>query len=137
MDSKPREIRTGVNIDFNKEYEQHLRCPNCNRQANGIDDFRNIKTGRVVKTCIKCRKCVYKSVLKKPRPNRKPITNKERLATYKFLVGHIPADTLKNIRDNNPSYERIFNDLFKDDDSHSDSNSNDENQTHSDTATEI
>jgi len=82
-------------IDYNKEYEDHLRCKNCNRKTNGIDDFKNIKTGNIVKTCLNCRISVYASLKKKTRLTKKKLTNKEKLECYTKLINALDKDILK------------------------------------------
>ena len=99
-------------IDYNKEYSEFLRCPNCNRRTSGIDDFKNVKTGRIVKTCIRCRECVGKSLRKKPRIKVKAITNKERLEMCKLFLTYLDADICKKIIEEHPEAERVINDLF-------------------------
>jgi ribosomal protein L34E len=93
-------------IDYNKEYEEHMRCKNCNRKTNGIDDFKNIKTGNIVKTCINCRKSVYTSI---KRSNKIPKTykNTEKINDLLLLISKIDKDILNNALTNTNNSDRL------------------------------
>lgn len=74
-------------IDYNKEYKEYKRCKCCNRVTKGEEDFKNIRSGKLTKTCITCRTSVYASLKKKPRPApKKKLTNKEKIICYMKLV---------------------------------------------------
>lgn len=34
-------------------------CHNCNWEITGIEDYRSEKTGKITKTCAKCRSSVH------------------------------------------------------------------------------
>lgn len=82
-------------IDYNKEYEEHLRCKNCNRKTNGINDFKNIKTGNIVKTCLNCRKSVYTSI-KKTNNIKKTYKNSDKINDLLLLINKIDKNVLNN-----------------------------------------
>jgi hypothetical protein len=69
--TKIKITKNETNIDYNTEYIEYKRCRSCNRETRGIEDFKNIRSEKITKTCIICRKSVYASLKKKPRP--KPI----------------------------------------------------------------
>lgn len=105
-----KNTKKSVNIDYNKEFSDHLRCPNCSRKTTGVAEYKNIKSGKVTKTCKKCRDSVYKSLKKKPRIKHKPITQKETIAFYKTLIDTIPSEVLKLHITLNPE---LVNDRYK------------------------
>ena len=80
-------------IDYNKEYKEHLRCPNCNRPTKGEEEYKNIRSNKITKTCIRCRTSVYKSFKKKPR-KKKP-TQKETIAALYRIIDSIHEDVVK------------------------------------------
>jgi len=92
-------------IDYNDEYKNHLRCPSCNRQCNGIEDFKSVRTNRTVKTCIKCRMSVINSNKKNVKP-KKP-TKKECVEGLRELIYRFDKDTLNKILEENDKY-KIF-----------------------------
>jgi len=94
-------------IDYNKEYLDHLRCRTCNRPTKGIEDFKNIKSGKITKTCLNCRVSVYASVKKNPRVLKKKITNKEKLACFAKLIEPLNKEKIKDLAKN------IDDDRFK------------------------
>ena len=73
-------------IDYNTEYKDYLRCNNCNRQTNGIADFKNKKSGRITKTCINCRESVLKSVMKINLTKPPKITLRQRVKLLEDLL---------------------------------------------------
>ena len=73
-------------IDYNKEYLDHLRCKNCNRKTNGIEDFKNIRSGNITKTCLGYRKSVYAALKKKPQQNNKTYTNRDKIMDLMLLL---------------------------------------------------
>jgi hypothetical protein len=73
-------------IDYNTEYKDYLRCRNCNRSTNGIDDFKNKKSGRITKTCINCRQSVLKSVMKINLTKPPKITLRQRVKLLEDLL---------------------------------------------------
>jgi hypothetical protein len=115
-----REVRKNKVIDFEDDFKNHRRCPACKRLTNGIEDFKHLTTGRVVKTCIHCRKCIYKSLKARPRPEHKYITNADRLDGYALLNSYIDEETLKSAKeklisghpDKAKVAEVIFNEIF-------------------------
>ena len=74
-----------MSIDYNKAYDDHLLCRNCNRQTTGIKDFMT-KTMKVAKTCKKCRDSVLTSLQKKDRIVPKTITLKEQNTYLKKIM---------------------------------------------------
>lgn len=91
-------------IDYNYEFDNHLRCPNCNRKTQGPENFKNKKTGDITRTCDKCRASVLASVKKnsKKYPKKRKPTNKCLLETSKLIISQIDSDILDNIILNNP-----------------------------------
>jgi hypothetical protein len=78
-----------------KEYKEYLRCRNCNRATpDGINDYRNRKTGSLTKTCIKCRNSVYRSLAKKPR--LKPTSQKDIMRILVKICNAMSDDDLKS-----------------------------------------
>ena len=99
-------------IDYNKEYKEHLRCPNCNRKTAGIDDYKNIRSGKITKTCAKCRASVYKSYRKIPRIKKKKITMKEKVELFNILIKDLDKLEVEKFIENNPTYENILKTLI-------------------------
>lgn len=88
-----------TDIDYNYEYKNFLRCPNCNRQTEGKKNFKNIKSGNITKTCDKCRNSVLVSINKKPR-KKKP-TMKQLLVISKIIIENIDENELNEIAEKN------------------------------------
>jgi hypothetical protein len=91
-------------IDYNEEYKEHKRCPNCNRKTAGIEDYKNIRSGNITRTCKKCRECVYKSFKKKPRFQKKKVTLKEIVGTFSDILEDMDKEQLKKIVEKHPEY---------------------------------
>jgi endogenous inhibitor of DNA gyrase (YacG/DUF329 family) len=68
------------------EYANHTRCPLCRKQTNGIEDYQNIRTKSITKSCAKCRKSVYASYKKNVRPKKQTITMKQQLVFLHILI---------------------------------------------------
>jgi hypothetical protein len=81
-------------VDYNEQYKNYLRCRNCNRSTNGINDFKNKKSGRITKTCINCRECVLKSVMKINLTKPKKITLKQKVKFLEELLKELDDDRL-------------------------------------------
>jgi hypothetical protein len=80
-------------INYNKEYKEHRRCPACNRKSNGVKDYQSKRSPKITKTCVKCRISVLKSLKKKPQP-RKP-TQKETIKALYDILNLIHNDVIK------------------------------------------
>ena len=111
-----REVRKNKVIDFEADFKNHRRCPACKRQTNGVEDFKHLTTGRVVKTCIHCRKCIYKSLKARPRPEHKYITNVDRLNGYSLLNSYIDEETLNTAKEKliseHPEIKKVADVIF-------------------------
>ena len=70
------------------DYILYKRCRNCNRQTEGIQDFKNLKTGKITKTCIKCRNSVIKSLQKRASEGKtkKKITMREKMEVLNNII---------------------------------------------------
>jgi hypothetical protein len=95
-------------IDYNMEYKEHKRCPNCNRKTTGIEQYQNIRGGGETKTCDKCRKAVYKSYKKKPRNNSRPITMKDKIKVLKTILEGYTPDNINSLIVSNPICEKYL-----------------------------
>ena len=107
---------TKLNIELlNKEYENNLRCYKCNRKTNGPDDYKSLKTGKPVKTCIKCRQSVLKSFSKNPIINSSKYKRPNRIKVIQFLYDFICTELNKNKinefldKKENKYYKKILN----------------------------
>jgi hypothetical protein len=90
QEPKKRGRKPKHNKDYTKEYEAHLRCPNCKQETEGVEDYQNFKTGKLTKTCITCRTKVLKSLNKIKLP-----TNKERIKAYEEILKLIHKDIIR------------------------------------------
>ena len=98
-----------MSINYNHAYERHLMCRNCGRATGGIGDYMNIKTGRVTKTCQKCRASVLASVLKKDRICKKKIPIKEQNESLKKIIQELDEETLGKLKETYPILVTILN----------------------------
>ena len=57
-----------ANSDADIDDTKYLQCPKCGEETNGPEDYIS-KTGRLLKTCKKCRDRVSQSLHKKYLPN--------------------------------------------------------------------
>lgn len=99
-------------VDYNKEYKEYKRCKNCNRKTKGIEDFQNIRTKKITKTCIKCRTSVYKSIKNNPRKIIKPLTNKEKLSFYETLMSSLGDEFIKKYTEDQKLTDKRYKDLL-------------------------
>ena len=90
--------------NYTLEYENHTRCPNCNRKTTGIDDFKNIRSNNIVKTCLKCRKSVYNSLRKRPDRISARTNLKEKIKIYEERINKL-EDVIRIM--SNMEFERI------------------------------
>ena len=99
------------NIDYNKEYKEYKRCLNCNSPTEGIEDYKNLRTGQLTKTCKKCRERVLISYNKKPRVAKKNPTNKEIIQALKTIIDQIDGDIITEIinKPDNKHIKKIYN----------------------------
>ncbi len=99
------------NIDYNTEYKEYKRCFNCDSVTQGIDDYKNIRTGKVTKNCKKCRERVLISYNKKPRVTKKNPTNKEIIEAMKTIIDQINKEKLTEIinKPENKQIKKIYN----------------------------
>jgi len=106
--------------DYGDEYEKHLRCRTCNRKCNGPEDFKNIKTGNPVKTCIKCRTTILKSWYSKPRPKappqkpeKKKITQKQKVEILDLLIHDMDKEQIDYLIEKHPYHEITLRKLIQ------------------------
>jgi hypothetical protein len=93
-------------LNYNELYANHLMCRNCNRKTNGIEDYKNNKTGKVTKTCAKCRDCVLKSLAKNPQ--HKPLTLKQQIQIMKEVLKTLEPETLNDLYEQKPQLKTIL-----------------------------
>jgi len=88
-----------MEINYNDMYSNYLMCKNCNRKTQGPEDYKNTKTGKVTKTCAKCRSCVLRSLAKRPqtKPHNKTTNRHHEEGLKDFRRG----DTEKSISNQN------------------------------------
>lgn len=55
--------------------QQKLKCPSCNRKTSGPEEYKNIRSGNITKTCQRCRASVRESLGKTTR--KRPVTQRE------------------------------------------------------------
>lgn len=93
--------------DYNKLYEDHLVCKNCNRDTpGGIEEYKNAKTGRITKTCSKCRACVLKSLAK--NPHLTPLPLKTKLHILKRVINSLDPDIIEQLHAEEPLLQKII-----------------------------
>lgn len=90
------EILDNKKVDYNKEYADYLRCKNCGRKTSGIDDYKNIKSGKLTKTCLMCRVSVYSSLKKHPHTIKKVFKLRDKVDSLLNLIRHIDPEILKD-----------------------------------------
>jgi hypothetical protein len=103
-------------IDYNKEYKEHKRCPNCNRKTAGEEQYKNIRSNKLTKTCDKCRSAVYKSYRKKPRVKPKRLKMKDKIDILKSLLGDTDNDKINELIEQHPDKEEYLKTFISDDD---------------------
>jgi len=115
--NKQTKTKETENIDYNKEYLEHTRCRGCNRKTSGAEDFKNIRSGKMTKTCKVCRSSVYASLKKKPRQKPPPrLTQRAKLQYYQQLIKRLNTEDLTtNLKtiDNTEFNQEVLN-LLKD-----------------------
>ena len=84
--------------DFNKLYD-HRETP------LGIEEYKNAKTGKLTKTCAKCRSCVLKSQAKKPQ--YKPIPLKTKINILTQVLNSLDPDVLEQLHLQEPRLKNI------------------------------
>lgn len=92
--------------NYNELYATHQMCRNCNRRTNGVDDFKNAQTGKLTKTCRKCRACVLSSQAKKA--DSKPLTLKQQISMMKKALNSLEVDQLEVMYDQHPRLKEIL-----------------------------
>ena len=90
QETKKRGRKKKKVIDYTDEYKEHKRCPNCNLPTQGIEDYKNIKSGKITKTCKRCRHRVLKSYNLKC----KKLTKKDYLNAYRDILKLIHNDVI-------------------------------------------
>jgi hypothetical protein len=98
-----------IKPNYTDEYKNHTRCKNCDRTANGIEDFTNIKTGSITKTCIKCRRSVYASVKRINRHKEKPLTLKDKVDLLGNMKNYLTYAQIELIKSDNPRLYSLLN----------------------------
>lgn len=100
-------------VNYNEEYDKHLRCPNCNKETVGIEDYKNIRTGAITKTCMKCREIVYRSYNKKIRIRKKKTTMREKVELLEVIFQtNKNRDLYDEIIIANPKYKDIIEEFI-------------------------
>ena len=104
----PQKVK--IETDYNQEYLDHLRCRNCNRKTKGIEDFKNIRSGNITKTCIGCRKSVYASLKKRPQQNNKTYTNRDKIMDLMLLLDEMDNKVIEEalLKVENPRLKGIL-----------------------------
>lgn len=100
------------------DYDVHLKCPSCDESTNGIIDYKNIRTGKITKTCFKCREYVYNSLKKKRRlpTYKKQMRMKELIEIYKKFIKKIHIEYKTDIDNflefyNDPEFNEVIKPL--------------------------
>ena len=81
-----------------KSEELYLRCRNCRRRTSGIEDFKSEKNGRLLLTCVLCRRDGRKGNRKRGPPSLKSIVS--------TLFSLIDVESLKDL---NAEQQKIVN----------------------------
>lgn len=89
--------------DYAEEYKNKLRCPTCNKKTKGEEDYKNIKTGKITKTCNTCRSRVYASYNKIREP-----TQKETIEGLLQIIKNVEKTSLDKILDKNPDLKKYI-----------------------------
>lgn len=92
--------RTRNPIRYPTRYEQHLRCPRCNQPTSGPDEFKNIRSGKLTKSCSACRSAACATSKKRPKAQNLPAHKKNKLNLtqqvfhHKQILACLPQETL-------------------------------------------
>lgn len=92
--------------NYNELYSNYLMCRNCNRETAGIEDYKSNKTGKVTKTCKKCRSSVLKSQAKKS--DVKPLTLKKQIDIMKNALKELESPIIDELCKNQPRLKEIL-----------------------------
>jgi len=92
--------------NYNELYSTYLLCRNCNRETSGIEDYKSSKTGKITKTCVKCRSCVLKSQAKKS--DARPLTLKKQIAIMKIALKGLETQTIDELYEKQPRLKEII-----------------------------
>ena len=106
MENTP--VKINENTDYTDEYKNYLRCPNCKKPTTGIEQFQNIRSGNITKTCFKCRDAIYTSYKKKPRLKKKTITMRDKMGLLRHLVNRLKEDDKSDIIKQDYRFGEIF-----------------------------
>jgi len=97
-----------IPVEREQEYAEHKRCPSCNKPTAGVDDYKNIRSGSITKTCVKCRESVYTSYKKKERITKRSMTKDDKLSLYHKLVKGIDKEVVLKTIAANPHLFKIW-----------------------------
>ena len=77
--------------DYTEEYKNYTRCPMCKHVTCGEDDFRHLRTGKITRTCKRCRERVYSSIKRTMKP---AMSNKHKVALFTTILLNIDKDAV-------------------------------------------
>lgn len=93
-EEKKKRFRAPKNIDYEKEFLEKTRCPQCKRATNPETDYvRNGLIKKETRTCIKCRTSVLNSINRTLEKNKK-MTLHQKKDVYEKIVKSIPNEQL-------------------------------------------
>lgn len=98
-------------IDYMKEYAEWKRCPQCNKQTEGEEDYQNIRSGNTVKNCRHCRKKVLTAVKQLNSTLPKPITQRDKIELLYEILSQCDDTLISKLKDTKLSYKTIIEDL--------------------------
>jgi len=104
-ETKKKRGRKAIHLgkDYLEEYQSKLRCPSCNKKTKGEEDYKNIKTGKITKTCNICRSRVYSSYNKIREP-----TQKETIEGLLSIIKNVEKTNLDKILNDNPDLKKYI-----------------------------
>lgn len=84
--NNPSKLKNKIEKDYNEDYKNHKRCPQCKRTTTGENDYKHLKTEKIVKTCKLCRTSALEYYKKKQLTNTKKKTLKEQVEELKEFI---------------------------------------------------
>jgi hypothetical protein len=99
--------------DYNNAYKNYEMCPNCNRKTpDGIEAYKNRKSGKLTKTCRACRDCVLKSVTAKVRYDKRMTLRQQNEYLKVILRDHLNQEAFNALAIKYPKLSTVIPNQF-------------------------
>ena len=88
-------------VDFEKEFADRTRCPQCRRQTSPETDYLNVKNGKTTKLCLMCRTSATDSIRRNPIQKKKIMSMSDKVALYEKIIALVSPDIIGKILEEN------------------------------------